>query len=374
MSIIHLKPVNERKIRMAYNNDVIRFYSDSASEPAYCDIIANGLDVRLYPDPMGNFFFNFRPYISALINTQNFEDTIVAGLYTSDPHTFAYDYTSAIYLEKNVVIKIVDSNSVEDQASYNLKWIAGAEQIGNYSEVDSQGLFVLSPLATVDSTYLKYWQGYPFDIPFYSYESEVKISNDTNLLEQTFSELNFVTRLFVSDGRTDETLEDLLPLMEGHNNIVVGNSAHKFYLTLEKVPYTCGAYLKWLNKYGGYNYWLFEDTFSVDRSLKNIGELSSDNDNIENSFARTLQIGKESQDIMRLVAELLTEEERRVVEGIFDSPKIYLFTGKPFARAFPNSWTEVSLRTSNVRLKNAKHPLTNFVIDIELPQRYTQTL
>ena len=74
------------------------------------------------------------------------------------------------------------------------------------------------------------------------------------------------------------------------------------------------------------------------------------------------------------MAELLNEEERRIVEGLIDSPKIYLFTGRPYGRSSYRDWLEVTLKNTNVRLKNPKQPLVNFAFDLELPLRYTQTL
>lgn len=187
-----------------------------------------------------------------------------------------------------------------------------------------------------------------------------------------------VCRLFFSDGRTDETLEDLLPITEGRNNIrfkTTSLNQHTYkYIHLDKVPYQCGVYLKWLNKYGGYSYWLFEDTFAIDRSTKYTGEVDNDNANPEDAFGRVLQMGKESQDTIKVTAELINPEERTVTEGLLDSPKIYLFTGQPFARNSYRDWVEVTLKTTSARIKNFRQPLTNFSFDLELPQRYTQTL
>ena len=133
-------------------------------------------------------------------------------------------------------------------------------------------------------------------------------------------------------------------------------------------------YFKWLNKYGGYSYWLFENTWSLDRSSKYTGELDRDTANLDEMFARTAQLGKESQDTIKVVAEHLNEEERGIVEGLVDSPKIYLFKGRPFSRSSARDWIEVTLKNTNVRLKNARQPLVNFAFDFELPIRYTQTL
>lgn len=199
------------------------------------------------------------------------------------------------------------------------------------------------------------------------------LMNETNGLNQTFTQDGSVTRLVFSDGRTDETLETLLPLAEGRNRLKFGFTQPKWAL-VEKVPYKCGVYLKWLNALGGYSYWLFENTYALDRSTKSLGEMDSDNNNLDSSFGRSIALGKESQDSMKIIAELLNEDDRRIVEGILESPKIYLFTGQPFARNSSRNWIEVNLKTSSARLKNPKQPLINFAFEIELPQRYTITL
>lgn len=261
-----------------------------------------------------------------------------------------------------------------------LSWIAGVEQPGSYHNFSVNDLLILSPCKQ-DSTnnyYLKYWQGYPFDITFYTPDSTMRIDNATNMLSVDFDNLGYGDRLVVSDGRTDMTLENILPFAEGYNQLrfikPTFTGGYEKFVTLDKQPYACGVYLKWFNAYGGYSYWLFENTYSIDRRTKHLGEIINDTNNLESTLARTATLGKESRDTIRVIAELLTDEERRIIESILDSPKIYLFSGKPYSQNKYYNWLEVQLTTSNVRLKNPRQPLTNFTFDLELPERYTQTL
>lgn len=383
MSIIFTQPIEEDKLRLAYNNDVVWFYSDNVLEAKSCmvrDRVNNSFNATLYPAPTGIFFFNFKPYVSALINTNNFSDTLQTALNRSDPNSFVYNSTAGTLLSTVVNIEITLADDSTQDADYYLTWLGGAAQPGSYSGFTKNGTYALTPFKTNSSNgyYLKYWQGYPFDISVYTAWPQFTVKNETNLLDAQFTAPGNVLRMVFSDGDDDETLEDLLPLTEGYNalRIMPGStaSATDIFIGLEKVAYKCGVYLKWLNAMGGYSYWLFEDTYSIDRTTKQLGELSRDYYNLQDTFARTLQIGKESQDTLKIIAELLTEDERRIVEGILDSPKIYLFTGKPYARSSYRDWIEVSLKTTSARLKNPRQPLTNFTFDIELPVRYTQTL
>jgi len=384
MSIIFTHPIQQDRLRMAFNNDVIRFYSTSALVPKSCTI-SNGNNampfaVTLYPDPENRFFFNFRPYVSALINTRNFEDALQTELDPANPDSFVYNASEGMLLQMNVTITITFTDDSADAATHTLTWLAGVQQLTNHVPLSTTNTYVLAPFkkGTANRYYLKYWQGYPFDASIYSFIKPFSVLNETNLLSQVFNPLGLVFRMVFSNGDDDETLEDVLPLVEGYNTLrlmaqTTATEDDKF-ISLEKVPYKCGVYLKWLNAMGGYSYWLFEDTYSIDRSTKQLGELDRDNANPEHTFARTTQVGKESQDTLKIVAELLTEDERSIVEGLLDSPKIYLFTGKPFAQNDYRNWVEVSLKTTSSRLKNPRQPLTNFTFDIELPVRYAQTL
>lgn len=434
--IVFTKDINAQKLRMAYNNDVIRFNSNIATPANFCDVtIAPATMVRLYPDPQGMFFFNFKPYASALINTNNFEDTLVPSITAGSSRSFIYSATNSVFMQRKVTLAITLTDKNTDTATYTLSWLAGVQQWNNEPGYTVNDLLLLSPpdTAAADNYFIKYWQGYPFDISVFTTETSVKLHNQTNLLSQQFAVTGYGDRIVFSDGRTDETLEDILPLAEGFNKLRLVHKKPKFgtpvldigitpwigrdsavignintlsttattnttlaanvggsatldtsvfsllvevskYITLQKVPYQCGVYLKWLNALGGYSYWLFENTYSIDRSTKQLGELDNNNANLEDTFGRTLQIGKESQDTIKIVAEMLTPPERNVVEGILDSPKIYLFTGKPFSKNTNRDWVEVTLKTTSARLKNPRQPLTTFGFDIELPTRFTQTL
>lgn len=383
MSIVFTKPIESSKLRMAYNNDVIKFYSNDSTNPAtYADIeIGTDVAIRLYPSPDGTFFFNFKPYATSLINTRNFEDTLEVDIDGSDFDTFFYAFSNGTLLTRNIKITVPGSNT-----GTSLTWLAGAEQLGDHRAFSKNNRYFLSPLQKLQTKqcFVKYWQGYPFDVTTYKQALDAPIGgyrllNETNLLSADHSFFSSITRIVFSDGRTDETLENFLPLVDGFNTIrwyavEQGPGVDDPVMIVEKVPYKCGIYMKWLNRYGGYSYWLFEDTYAIDRATKQIGELDRDYANLEDTFTRAIQIGKESQDKIRVIAELLTEDDRTVLEGIIDSPKIYLFTGQPFARNSYRDWIEVSLKTSNVRIKNPKQALTNFSLEFELPQRYTQTL
>lgn len=376
-----VKQLNPNLLRMAFNNDVVRFKSSLTTTPEYAEITINpGTTVRLYPSPTGWFYFNFKPYMSVFINTDDFADTVQPGLTAEDAGSFVYSAANRIATPRIVTFTVYYASGLTDAQSYTLSWLAAVQQPGNYITYSANELIVLSP-PMPDATniaYLKYWEGYPFDVSLYSPGGEVTINNLSNGISQSFSLIGYGDRLYFSDGRTTETLEDQIPLIEGHNRLRLilneQSTENAKFIVLEKAPPCTGVYLKWLNALGGYSYWLFENTYAIDRSTKQLGEIDRDFENPDTAFARSIQTGREVQDTLKIVAELLTPPQRDIVQNLLESPKVYLFTGAPYSRSSPQSWTEVTVKTTSARIKNPRESLTNFAFDIELPVRYTQVL
>ena len=128
-----------------------------------------------------------------------------------------------------------------------------------------------------------------------------------------------------------------------------------------------------MNDLGGFNYWLFPNG-NRNRKTKDLGEINNDYSNFEDTISPTIQMGKTANDVIQVASDVLTEQENLLLSGILDSPKIYLFTGQPFAKAGVNDWMEVSISGSDYRISNAKQSQNKFNFTFELPQRNTITI
>ncbi|MBE99325.1 hypothetical protein [Flavobacterium coralii] len=378
--IIFTGGIGLTKLRPAYSNDIYTFSTD-AGTPLYCDITSQGLSmIRLYPRPDGSFWLNLKPYISAIINTRKFEDNVVTDFQSPNPQSFIYDFTTGTYLNLNLTFTITLDDDSTDSISYVLTWYAGCSQIGDLSPLLNTEFHVLTPSlkSTTNKYYLKYWAGYPFDLSMYYNGDNITLENTTTGYSVDFETFSEVNRIFLSDGRTSETLEDIMPVADGYNTIRImadgTPSDNDKYIIINKQPITCGVYVKWLNSRGGYSYWLFEDTAKVDRSTRSMGEIENNYSNNESTMARTLNIGMDAQDRIRVTAELLSEDDTAILKDILSSPKIYMFTGEPASQNDYRNWIEVMLVTNSTVVKNHKEKLTNFVLDFRAPMRDTQTL
>ncbi len=377
-----IQDISEDKLLMAYNNNVVKFKSDIVDKTVLnCTINGLGIAATIYPNPLGMFYFNLKEYITAAINTQHFNDNVVPNLDDADTSTYTYDASDGCHLSGSIYFIINFSDETRDEATKTLNFLAGVEQLESFKKneiLSIENFVVLSPVAdrTNNTVHLKYWPGYPFEFSFFSRDSEqpFQLINTSNLALEEFTRKGAVTSLCLSDGRTSVTIENVLPLVTGSNVLRFESEEvlQDQIIKLDKVETDCGIYVKWLNKYGRFNYWLFSKNYFRRRAVKNLNVINNDFENLENTISVNYLLGRESADTLRCAAEKLYDEEKIILEGILDSPKILLYTGERFSRAEANDWIEITMKNGSFDLKSPKIRRHSFVIDFELPDRYTQ--
>ena len=373
-----VKDLPTDKLLMAYNNQTLIFNSTyAAALPKKATVTVNGFALDLYPRPNMTFYCNLKTYLEALVNTRKFFDTLQTDLIEGDADSFIYDYSNGMYLEANVNISIEHQDDTIFSVSRLLKVLAGVDQLQDYkrNEIpDTTECFVMQPVTDLSGNqfYAKYWRGYPFDISIYSKQNDIEIVNTQTLIDSTFTRKGFVNRLFFSDGENEINVSDVLSFAEGTNRLTVNDTN---FLTLEVDNEGCeGIYLKWLNKYGGYTYWLFNKQYEIQRSTKDVGELFNDYNDLADTISPYTQIGKESQDEIKIATDAVTKQQNNLLSGLLRSPKVLMFTGTRYSKANFNDWIEVNLKPGRTRIKEAKIDLINYELTIELPKDYTQKL
>lgn len=381
--IVFSKDLPNDRILLAYNNNIVRFKSDSlALTPLTAEVFGLSAPVVLYPHPDKSFYFNLKDYISVIVNTNRFADTLNPDLIGGDASSFTYNVSNGCFYEGVLQFKINFTDSTSESADRTIEVLAGVEQIENFKKNEilftPNKISILSPVTdrTNNTTYLKFWEGYPFEFSIYNRNhpnANFKIRNISNGVDFVFSSKSKVTSMFLSDGRTDVSIEDFLPLIEGTNRLqfLIGDVDQNINLLLEKVDSDCGLYFKFLNKYSRWSYWLFSKNHSRKRTTKYLAEIDNDFENLADTTSQMLQIGKSSEETIKGIAEKLTEKEKTVLDGIIDSPKVYMFTGERFAKADVTDWIEVKVKTASFETKNVNTKTYSYVVEFELPERNT---
>ena len=62
------------------------------------------------------------------------------------------------------------------------------------------------------------------------------------------------------------------------------------------------------------------------------------------------------------------------IKGLFESPKVYLYTGNPGDEVTENSFIEVNIKGQTTITENYKRTMFNIKCTVELPKRNTMTL
>lgn len=383
MALVFTKDITTDKLLMAFNNNVVKFYSDNEQQPLNCDITGLGLNVKIYPHPDGTFYFNFMDYASPAVNTKKFADDLQVELEDGNSDSFTYDVTDGTFIGGIITFKInFPDASVETDTRF-LNFLAGVYQLEDYKSQEIMSFdnyVILSPVKkrSNNTVNLKYWEGYPFEFSFYTStpNTDFTLKNNTTGIGYDFFSKGTVTSLCLSDGRTDISIEDFLPLVDGTNelNIIAGGHNQGLNILLNKADSDCGVYVKWFNKLGRWNYWLLNKINFRERSAKYNPELDNDFENPEDTFSPTIQTGKTSGDVLKCNVSKLTEAEKDVFIGILESPKIYLFTGERFSRSSSNDWIEVSLKTNSLKIVDGGRKYFKYNLDFDLPGRYMQAL
>ena len=275
------------------------------------------------------------------------------------------------------------SNNSKETITRNLQFIAGVNQIEDYKKQEIKAInkfTILSPVAnrSDNSVDLKYWEGYPFSFSVFSNDvmQDFKFKNNSNGLDNTFDTKGKITSVILDDGNINLTNSNILPLIKGINEleVYINNINQNLNININKVDSTCGTYIKWLNKFGSYNYWLLSEFSKRTRSTKYGVEINNDFNNLENTTSPTLQSGKSNVDLLKCNVKKLTQSEKDVLIGVLESPKIYLFNGERFSKAEPNDWIEVTLKNNSLEVEDSIQKTFRFNLDFELPNRYSQKL
>ena len=375
MAISFSKSISVLKLLNTYNNNVVEFTSDDTLDATKCNINLGGLDFEI--TPINNVFrFNYKEVVSALINSNNFKDSIIP---TSN---FEGDTSlSGSYL---VTYTITFADTSTEQTTQTYVFLKSVEQIANVSNR------LLTEQQILCNTKLTAFKGYPFDVGYYL-EGDVIITNTATGYSFTLKETSVGTnRIFFMLGNNlpfGETLYngrvlnlggvvennacitwlDLLSV--GYNNITVSNGTTKT-LEIKLNDISCGGtYLKWFNlEKGAWNYWLFNPIHRDTLKTKTLDDFNVDFNSIDETYTTSLITGKTAIKERNLTALTLEEYEMEQIKSLFTSPRVELYNGTYGDTVTAASWQTVKVRDKSITTSNTKRDLIDVKLTIEINQ------
>lgn len=384
MAISFTKSITEAGIVNAFNDNVVEFSSSSLSPATKATITVNSTDFVITPDSNGVFTYNFLTLFRTLVNQNNFADGVMseaAGINPVSPDYGIQD--SDAYQDITVDYEVTLESGGTETVSKTYRVLRSLVQLEEYRKgLTNQGNSLIALLLPFyDSSmhfHATYFEGYPFDIPVYSNDARNLIITHKGTGNSTSIAIEKgVNRIFVSNGTSNWSFEDVLPLHTGVNELqftYIGYATEKtLTLFLTKKQGLCGTFLKWLNQSGGWSYYLFNH-FKTERKTKSLGEIYNGGKNLAESTEEEVSIGTSSQDTSTLFFTAATPEEKNLINSIFDSPKIYRLLNDPFANAEESDWIPEKIKDSTYEISNKNKVIYEDSFQLLKSERYKMSL
>ena len=137
-----------------------------------------------------------------------------------------------------------------------------------------------------------------------------------------------------------------------------------------------GVYLKWLNTYGGYSYWLFDHVYTGGIRVSSLGTIQNCWTNRQTATSSEHDLGRDSTPSLNISSKIKYFYALEVLT-IVESPEVYLYTNKGSSTRFNAKycgWIKVGPRESNYSIGSTKYNSVKLRLTLELPKRYTQKL
>ena len=166
----------------------------------------------------------------------------------------------------------------------------------------------------------------------------------------------------------------------GENNLKIADPANVFGRDLSRSfilnaeYHSCNSlYLRWLDDFGMYRYWMFDKYYVDEFKVDDIGEVLTNFTSLDETDSYSRQIGSEIKNTRKIKASKLSIEEYNYLLSIIESPCVYLFTGKWGYPGTSEYWVKVMLDKTSISRKT-KSNFNNIELNIILPKYYTVKL
>lgn len=357
----------------SHNNNIVEFYSDYGLFPQVsCELtitasgVTNPIVIKIKPNPQDKFKFNFKDVFSSLVSRGNFDDVIVPNV------NGEFGYGSLQITKQDIIIDYrieFSSGGFELLTQVGIDLILGVDDFehirkGNLNNVDN---IVLTPYEGNNTRNYKinYWEGLPFDFSIYTQTDydNINLSNSTSGQNKVISYTDFVKRIFSFDGAGN-------PLFDANyftpNKVNVINVGYppliNYTLNIKHSSDNCGEYFKFLNRQGGWSYFLFKKKREV-RTTSSIGMSLQDFESANDTISTKIELGVSAKDSLTVFALKVEEYEKKIIEEMLISPKIYRLIKLDMVNG--NEWVSERIASSEILIEDSQKVSYDIIIDLE---------
>ena len=358
MAIVYTSKPNVNRLINAFNNNVFEFADDGAKTAKKCTVLINNATSIVITPINNKFYFNLKEISSLISKEDNWQDNTpnVLGLSLDD------DIIKDLIIK--FTIEFTDTTTVNNQTTYSI--LRSVSQINNVIDLEK----TTNSNNFVSLNNLTFFKGYPFDFTYYSNEEYIGLLfNSATDFWRVYDFVLGSNRFFLSDN-----IGNLLKDDENDNILQVGLNILKVALFTVKpinvklVDSCSGVYLKYINEFGSWSYWLFNSIYTSTINARIKDEFNVDFKDITETSATTLITGKDATETLNLTSKNLDTNEVAQLQSILTSPRVELYNGTVDSVAL---WQTVIVRGGSFTWTNTKRDLANISIQV-LKNKYTQ--
>ena len=288
-----------------------------------------------------------------------------------DRRKMVYNQTNKYTFQTIDNIQIFIDDVYQENASINIDAFWGSLQIGEkYSQFRKMTFFT----------------AFPFSVPvFFEAPGRIYVKKDNaafvdwKAADAKKSEIDMAywnsanNKVVVRNGTQAGSIFD-----NTFDNTFGVNMTVEVYIDIELTVNKCaeGVYLRWVNKFGDFCYWLFQknaEQSEVKDINVNIEEYLTTTDFVNSFHAGTNHTkGKDAQRTMALYAPLVDSDTFDFLNSLVESPIVDLYYPPP-GGGYTGNWARVNITPVNV-VKSTKDELQDFACALMLPRTFTQEL
>lgn len=127
------------------------------------------------------------------------------------------------------------------------------------------------------------------------------------------------------------------------------------------------VYLKWLNPYGGYEYWLFHTRQQYTDGISDEQIFERYIEDLASATAREETLSKQAIEEINIGAELLTKQQKEGLRYLLRSPKVYMLLDAEL-----NIWQTVRIKGGTFDINDTFESKERIELTILLPKPYNQ--
>ena len=352
----------------------------SAKVSIYVPHLLDTFDIQITPNNNGLFSFNFQSFFRDVckIGQDYFEYSLPSPDISTPSNALLIDSELNTLLQFALIIyegtTVLDSTVLSPSEIYftnGSTQVLNSEIVTEHSNTSNNTNPFVIPFTVGDIAPV--WQGHPFSFQFdlYTVTSTSVLVGGNGLFTKAISgaDENRTMRVFLIDKDGNE----LTGINDNTNNLVEVTPLFGAFKWVQfpieyRVP-SCpdeSKYIRFLNSKGGVSYWLFEDSYTEERTRQNKKDIVRNFTGLEYAKSRLVSLGNDTNEVLIVSQTTSKGYENEILNDLIQSPVVELWISG-------DKWQRIDL-LSHSGSNKSKQVSAQYSFSFNLGKLYNQSI